>query len=362
MVQRYLPKIKMGTAKGVAKDLLSTKGGKKLSDTKFKQFMKKDKDLQHYYTQSSSLSKFQAKKFFTKVVGSAQTNAQLKVSRLAQKMGIKGDNAKQLPGTVLERVYRRATTEQIAAEPKPTGPTPEEQRQQARREKMLKSLHKQQRAEEISKDQPAQPTPAKANENRQAGPVITPGSGTTVTQLHGATAPKQTGVTMPKPAAKTNSTPKCIVFPIENVTPNVEGLELLLQKINRLLIQTLQGSGMFQLVSPQGIGRAVTALSLETTSLPSDRGAIRTLAERLNAEYYVTGSIKKIGATTDIVIELCNIENDRRLYLATIHEIITDPFELERKIHWEIINALQGDEDATAPPASNQDTVQDLPI
>jgi len=48
MIQRYTPRIKATTAKSMAKSLLSSQSGKKISDTKFKEYLKQDKDLKKY--------------------------------------------------------------------------------------------------------------------------------------------------------------------------------------------------------------------------------------------------------------------------------------------------------------------------
>ncbi|HHE64423.1 MAG TPA: hypothetical protein ENL09_00180, partial [Bacteroidetes bacterium] len=70
MVNTYSPRIKASTAKNMAKSILSDKTGKKISDTKFKEMMEKDKDLKKfaYIGKNSTLDKFKVKKFFNKVI------------------------------------------------------------------------------------------------------------------------------------------------------------------------------------------------------------------------------------------------------------------------------------------------------
>ena len=364
MVQKYLPKIKIGTARGVAKGLLSTKSGKQVSDTKFKQFLKAEKGLKKfvYSSPQSSLAKHQAKQFFGKVIGSAKEQRGLKINALAaKKLGIKISEAGQMSDIGLNKMYQKAGTEELASQQKASSePSPEEQRRQQRHEAALKTLHKRERADETRQEQKQQPS----KERAQPKPLTTPISHAGVGQAAGAGAGQlgavadkvSTGVT-PSGTAEGERLP-LLILPLQNLTPTVEGLAWVAKKINGLVSRTLTSLRLFKITDATTAGK-VPAKAVDV----SDLAAVIVAAKRTWTTLCIFGTIKKTGRLLEITVEMVNTNSSQRLLLAQVKEETDDVFNLERKIGWQIANALQaeGTTDDTAAPKNSQ-KAEDLPI
>lgn len=161
MAGRYLPKIKTETVKQIAQKFALTKGGKKVSATAFKKFLREDEDLKHltYAGKTAKLSKYKAEKTLGRVFEKLGGHEKFRANPIAARQaGFRIGAGGKLSSVGLKKLYSYAAQDQLKAEA-PKGPSPEEQAKAARREAMLKSLHKRERSDEIRKDQlkPVQP-------------------------------------------------------------------------------------------------------------------------------------------------------------------------------------------------------------
>lgn len=367
MVQQYTPKIKVGTAKTIAKNLLATPKGKKISDTKFKKFLKQDKDLKKfvYSSKQSTIKQPQAKKFFNKVLSSAHGDPKLKVSPIvAKKMGIKISKQGQLSQIGLKKIYKKASTEELASQQKPTGPSPEELRRQKRHEEAIKTFHKRERADEIQRE-----TGPADQQNKNGEPDTlsisprgvrggtTPASGST-SSLSDQTIPIQRSGAAPASAYLIS----LLIFPLNNLSANVEDLDLITKKIDNLVLQTITSLKTFKIVRQQDINEALKKLRLEKMPIIIDEITMENIAKEVQAQLYIFGTIKKTGAIMEINIQMVNSENNQHLTLVTIKEEADDIFDLERKISWQITNAFQDKKSDKETPAPSSGEAVDLPI
>lgn len=364
MAQKYLPKIKIGTAKGVAKNLLSTKSGKQVSDTKFKQLLKAEGGLKKfaYSSSQSSLAKHQAKQFFGKVIGSAKEQRGLKINALAaKKLGIKISEAGQVSDIGLNKIYQKAGTEELASQQKVSSePSPEEQRRQQRHEAALKTFHKRERADETRQEQKQQPTKEQAQHKPLTAPISHAGIGRAAgagADQPGAVADRvSTGTSSPSTAEDERLS--LLILPLQNLTPTVEGLAWVAKKFNGLISRTLASLRLFKITEAATAGKTPA----KTVDI-SDMAAVTVAAKRAWATLCVFGTIKKTGRLLEITVEMVNTNSSQRLLLAQVKEETDDVFNLERKIGWQIANALQAEEttDDTAASSSPQ-KAEDLPI
>jgi len=365
MTQQYLPKIKAQTAKNMAKNLLSTQKGKKISDTKFKQFLKQDKDLKKFVhsSKSSTMAKHQAKKFFSKVTESAKQSGNLKVNpTAAKKMSIRINKQGQISNIGINKIYQKATTEELAIENKPTGPTPAESRKQKRHEEAIKKLHQRERAGDIDKEQKQQPE--KDEKKSSSPPPRSSGTSSTGTSLSNQSTPlSNQGSPTPQKSTKTNTAlPAILVSPLNNLSTNVRGLDWTARRINNLIIQTLKSLKMFKIIEEEKISKVLTKLKLEKLPASANEAVIKQIARETRAVLFVIGYIKKINKTLEIKIQIINTATDQHLDLATIKEESDDIFQLERKIKWQINNALLSDAKTENKDVPSSDEAVDLPI
>lgn len=371
MVQRYTPKIKVGTAKTIAKNLLATPKGKKVSDTKFKKFLKQDKDLKKfvYSSKQSTIRQPQAKKFFNKVLSSAHGDPKLKVSPIvAKKMGIKISRQGQVSQIGLKKIYKKASTEELASQQKPTGPSPEELRRQKRHEEAIKTFHKRERAEEIQRETGPVEQQNKNGEpdRRRVTPSISPSGvrgGAIPASGSTSSLSDQTIPTQRSGAAPTNAyLISLLIFPLNNLSTNVEDLDLITKKINNLVRQTITSLKMFKIIRQQDINEALKKHRLERMPIIIDEVTMENIAKEVQAQLYIFGTIKKTGAIMEINIQMVNAENNQHLPLVTIKEEADDIFDLERKISWQITNAFQDRENDKETPTPSSGEAVDLPI
>ncbi|MDD5040479.1 MAG: hypothetical protein PHY34_05010 [Patescibacteria group bacterium] len=377
MAQRYLPKIKVDTAKTIAKDLVANRSGGKISNEKFKQILRKDQDLRSYYykPKNTSLTKFQTKKFIDKVVSTAKTTPGLKVSRLAQKLGFKPGATHAASDTILNKVYQKATQTQLDAQ-KPTGPSPEDISRQKRRDQMLKTLHKHERADEImhdNKQQQAQQQQSSSKAGGTAPGVQIQHGGSSITGTSQANSSiSNTGAAPARRAASSRRAVatdelKTLLIPVCNATPNAQGLESTVEKINKLLQQILTVGHGLSVLPPRAIHDALYSLRLDTPPPPDDMGTIAALTHAVQADCAVIGSVQRIGHMTNVSIRLVNAETKKSITLASIHDTTDDTFELERKIRWQVDHALSDTSSADSTSGSGSslpsvDDAIDLPI
>ncbi|MFH0804610.1 MAG: hypothetical protein V1916_00240 [Patescibacteria group bacterium] len=360
MPQKYLPKIKADTAKTMAKNLLATGGGKKISDTKFKDFLKKDQHLRQYSydSKTKSYTKSEATKFFGKVTDAAKQNGGVKLNmQAARKMGLRVTSQGAISSLGLNRIYQQATTQELSAQ-QSTGPSPEEVRRQQRHDRAIKTMHQRERAEEMKKTTP-QPEQQKTSTPKGAAPPPraagvsggVPAQQQPNTQL--GTAPVAPAGSRPATAKQTM--PTVLVTPITNMTPHVTSLNPLAQKLSGQLTQTLRQLGPFRVLSqPVGTGHTTYTTGSEHDTQHAARAA--------GAQLYTLGSIRAAGETINITIQMVNVETGDRLDLVSLSEATPDIFELERKISWNITNSLQGESAGPASSIPSPNQAIDLPI
>lgn len=368
MVKAYLPKIKAQTAKSMAKNLLTTKGGKKITDTKFKEFLKKDKDLNKfaYKGKGSTLAKHQAKKFFGKVTGSAKQSGNLKVSATAaKKMGIRIDKKGQISEIGLNKIYQKATTEELSTQAKPTAPSPAELRREKRHENAMQTMHKRDRAEDIRKEQKSEQQPNKEEKSTATTP---PPRSAGVSSTGAATGSQAAGTASQSSSGQRKTTqagpalPSLLILPLNNLSKNVRGLDWTARKIGNSITQTLNSIKIFSIIDQDAINDAFYKLHIDISATPFDESTIKQAAEKTGAELFVTGYIKKVDRFLEIKIQMVNTITNQRLNLAAIKEETDDVFHLERKINWQIINALKSDAKIPDQDSPGIDEAVDLPI
>lgn len=358
---KYLPKIKVSTAKDMAKSLIANRTGQKISDTKFKQILKKDESLKTYYYKSkdAGISKIQAKKFFNQVVSTTKTTPGLKVSRLAQKMGIK-PNADKIPSNIiLNKLYQKATDTQLQATA-PKGPSPEEVRKQQRHDEMMKTLHKRERADDIARSQqtPQQPDQQRQQPSRVAPPTM---QGT----ITGATLKPTGGIANEpdRPIKKQAAEPDRLtlaVLPLINLSPAADKTSWLADRLTTQIRQALRNENMFSLATEPATADALHRYQL---SIPADQGILHLIGTELHAQLVAYGHLKKNGTTIEINLYLSNIQNRQHLVLASLRRETDDIFDLERRLTWQIHEALSDKPSPETPrnTPSASDAV-DLPI
>lgn len=373
MIQRYSPKIQVGTAKTIAKNLLTTKTGKKVSDTKLKEFMKKDKDLKKfvYSSKKTTITKSQAKKFFDKVVSGAKESGSFKVSRLAKKMGIK-DTATATSDIQMNKVYQHASTEEYNAQPHDTGPTPKEIQKGKRREKMMQTIHKRDRADDIQREKMNAENQAdkgkqeKDTSTNRAAPLQASGGATLSSQTSGsgnqstATAPMNSNVRSTSKASSTDAATVAI-FPLENQSSNIPQFKLLVEKIDTFIIQHITTAKLFTIVLPSKLTTALRTHRLDAFPPSDDNNQRAMLAESVHAGLFISSTMSQKQQTITITVILNNTATQQQVMLGQVTTQSQDLFELERQLGWQITNALNA---RTDPTSSTQPTppVTELPI
>jgi TolB-like protein len=353
----------MSTAKDMAKSLVANRAGQKITDSRFKQILKKEDALKPYYykSKSSSLSKLQAKKFFNQVVSTAKGTPGLKISRLAQKIGIKPNAAKGPSNISLNKLYQKATDTQVKAQA-PIGPSPEEVRRQQRHDQAIKTLHKHERADENTLNQLAQPDAQSKPASQRVAPPTMQGS------VSGSTI-KPTGQVTDTPsdqaqlAVKKTKEPERLalaILPLSNLSPAADRTAWLCERISKQIGQALLSEGMFILAPEPAIHGAIRRYPL---SVPADHGTLRLIAKDAHVQLVAYGHLKKIGPVIEINAYLTNTQNDQNITLVSVRQETDDVFDLERRIAWQINNALSGDiEPKQKPPTPSSSEAIDLPI
>ncbi|MFA5052027.1 MAG: hypothetical protein WC544_03120 [Patescibacteria group bacterium] len=357
---KYLPKIKMSTAKDMAKNLVANRAGQKISETKFKQILKKDESLKTYYykPKDASLNKIQAKKFFNQVVSTAKNTPGLKISRLAQKIGIKPKTDATPSNIALNKLYQKATDDQLKANA-PTGPSPEEVRKQQRHDDAMKIMHKRDRADEMKNEYKQQnAAPQKQSSPRTAPPTMQ-GSITGATLKPTGTPADDTT----RPATAPVKEPDHLalaVLPLINLSPAADRTAWLTERLTKQIRQALRNEGIFNLAAEPIVADAVRRYPV---SVPADHGILRLIGKEVRASMLVYGHLKKIGALYEISVYLTNVQNDQHLALAVLRQETDDVFDLERRLTWQVHNALNTDSapEKKGPPTDTAAAV-DLPM
>jgi len=383
MVQRYTPRIKVTTAKSTAKSLLSTQSGKKVSDTKFKDYLKQDKDLKKYAYKgkTSTISKADAKKMFNKVVESAKGNKKFKISHAAKKLGIRKDRKS---GTAtINKIYGKAGQEELASQPQQTGPSKQELRQQKRHENMMKALHKRDRADDMRQEQEKQKKETEKNssgdKNDNKGDGAAPirpsaGSGGAVGTAASQNTTQQTATNSAAPSVQRPATQKpdeaeetpinAIILPLSNLSPNVRDLDSITKRLSTTVKQIITTLHALPILPDSVIQGALNQLRLDSLPNATDYGAIAALAKTARTQPVIFGSVSQTGATLTINVQCANVVTDKKLELANLKEGTGDIFNIERKLRWHIKNALDASanqsDDSEKTPLDEE--AVDLPI
>jgi len=386
MVQRYTPRIKATTAKSMAKSLLSTQSGKKISDTKFKEYLKQDKDLKKYaYSgKASTMSKTNAKKLFNKVVESAKSSEKFKISHAAKKLGIRGN--KTTGNATINKIYNKAGQEELASQPQKTGPTKQEVRQQKRHEEIIKTFHKRDRADETRQEQEEGHKETEKNtsggnndkKNGSAAPTRpNAGSGAASGAVGSATTQnsnQQTAASSAVPSDQHSAIQKsdqaeekpiaAIILPLSNLSPNVRNLDGIVKRLSITVKQLFTTLHVLPILPESAIQDALNKLRFEDIPDATDYGAIAALTKAAQAQLVIFGSVSQAGTTLAINVQFANVVTDKKFELANLKEGSDDIFNIERKLRWHIENALNSGQNESKKPdeTSSTDEAVDLPI
>jgi len=357
--------MKIGTAKSMAKNLLSTRSGQKVSDTAFKKFVKQDKSLKKftYSSDKSTVSKFQAKKILGQVAKDAASSEKYKISRFAQKLGIKQSGEEvRVSDIALNKAYQKGAEEELKVE-KPAGPSPDELRREKRREEAVKTLHKRERADEINKERlgGTKSAPGQSGQKQTAAPLMHAGFDG-ASQNAQATPGGAMSDNISSGNAQTGNTAAdlltVLVLPLYNVSGTAEDIDWLIKKIHKLTIQTLTSLRLFKVV-----GQTSSTADLgHPPADPQDQTALKLATKKAWARLCVFGTIKKISKLLEIKINMINVDNDQKLQLVDIKDDTDDVFGLERKISWQLSAAVQGTETNINQDETAQKKIEDLPI
>lgn len=358
----YLPKVQVGTVKSVAKNLLRAKfGTKKISETKFKKFLKSEADLRKFAYKPGTvhITKGTAKKFFQKVLTSAEDRKDMRVSKLAaKKMGFRIGAHGELSKVGLNKMYRNTVNTEIAAN-QPTGPTPQEIERAKRHENMLKTIHKWERARDIEAEskQAQRPTAQQPRHEQATMPTLSHGSTgpTTAPRAHTSDTDRTTSYRPPRSMDKEPGIP-IVILPCLNSSSEVAGTAALCRKLDAVTDQVLSHVPRFQAVPLQPEYR-------ERYQANSSIDAARSIAHELGATAFVIGVLKRSSGRTNITITLHQVHGDDHLTLAAIDEATMDAYTLQRKAIWDLAHAVHNAQalgDDSSLPSSG--AAVDLPI
>lgn len=370
MPSTYKPRINTTTAKNIAKGILSDKSGKKISDTKFKELMKKDKSLKKfaYAGKNSTLDKFKAKKFFSSVINSAQGHEKFKVNKLAaKKLGLR-INKKGEPSQIgLNKVYQHAAKEEIAAAD--TGPSKQQLRREAKREKAIQKMRQQDRAsdrrEEYDKEAKQNTDQNKEKSNqRNTPPSRQAGSGNVAINQPD---PNQNNYQINGNSSNNDSyqpseLPKLFLPPINNLSPTQPNVDVITKKIEISIRQKIQNLRSFNIVGPEILNKSLMNLGMDKIPVPADTDLLKKISLETGAQLFIYGAVQKNGPILKITLEIINAETDQRINLAEIEQSSLDLFDLEKKISWQINNALTNDDTSSNNNIPTEDKAIDLPI
>ncbi len=385
MTVPYAKKVKLDTTKQMVKSMLRTPKGKTVTDAKFnKEFLKKDKELRKYYLKpkNATLKASEAKAFVNKALKSADATGKMKISRqAAKKMGIRINKQGEVGAMSMKKLYKNIVTEDRATMATPNEPSPQELRQQKRHENALKTLHKRDRAEDIRKDpnldrSQTDDNKQQSGEKKQSpsAPPQRASSGSSVpasgSQLNDQSASGiksaggSVGTSSQSASHSTDSDPiPLLIYPLYNLTPNVDGLDVMTKKITNTVAQVLNTESSFQLLPVDSWKKALSALRLETRPLITEESNIQTLAREAGAQLITVGSVTQKGITTDIIVKLMNVETGQQMVIATIHSESRDLFQIEKNIRWQINDTLRGKaESSQTNKLPNPDDLTELPL
>jgi len=373
MPSQFQSKIKATTAKDIAKGILSDKSGRKISDTKFKQILKQDKNLRKFaYTgQGSTLSKFKAKKFFNTVLESAQGNEKIKINKIAaKKMGLNINRKGQASQIGLNKVYQQAAQQEIDAQD--TGPSPAEVKRMEKREKAKEKLRKQENISYAKEQQDkAKPGQEKNEDNKgsSGGGAAPPArqSGASGSAALGQTAPALNTMQMTNDDDRVNNKtaselPKLFMPPINNLSPTQPNVNVIAKKIDISIKQKMRNLRTFDIIGQDKINQALMNLRLDSIPEPADEEILKKIALETGAQLVLVGNIQKNQNILKINLNMVNAETGQKMPLADLEQSSLDLFDLENKLGWQINNSLTKEDGGAAGQMPSADQAIDLPI
>ncbi|MBU0598160.1 hypothetical protein KKF61_04145 [Patescibacteria group bacterium] len=372
MVQDYLPKIKVGTAKNIIKGVLRTHTGQKINDTRFKKFLRDNKTLSKYVysKKNTTLSKYESKRFFKNVIQSAKQSDKLHVSEIAQKkIGIRIGRQGEVSDIGLNKIYKKAATEQITAEA-PTGPTKEEIARQKRRELGLKTEHQHQRARDIEMEKRKMENQTDNNktdtDKRITPPPMSQGGGITANQSQnkGQTSmPTDQTSGIQNQTASSGAQPiTVLILPFYNLSNSQEIARELVDKLTSSVQRIISSISIFRTIPQKKISLALENLHLKSLPNYDEENGLKEIAKHLKAKLYLKGTVLISGHSLNISIKMINVDTGVVLTLLDSRENTDDFFAMERKIKWNINNSLFTKLNPESKGQSPSTEIEDLPI
>ncbi|MDP2684625.1 MAG: hypothetical protein Q8P20_06305 [bacterium] len=370
MDNTYTPRIKAATAKNLAKSILSDKSGKKISDTKFKEMMKKDKDLKQFaYTgKNSTLDKFKAKKFFNKVISSASSHEKFKVNKIAaKKLGLNINKKGEASQIGLNKIYQHAAKEEIAAAD--TGPSQQELRREAKREKAIQKMRTQDRAsdrrneyDKEAKDQNGDDN--KSSSSNRAAPSRQAGTGSMATSQTGT---NQNNYQIADNTSNPSGTgppemPDLFLPPLNNLSTTQPNVDVITKKLEIAIKQKIYNLRIFKVIGPEVLNKSLMNLGMDKIPTPANQDILKKISLECGAQLYIYGTVEKKANILLINLEVINSETDRKITLVNIEQSSLDLFDLENKISWQIDNAFKTDNSDFNNNIPSENKAIDLPI
>jgi len=338
--------MKVKAVMAAAKKTISTQTGKKVSDTAFKSFLKKDKNLKKYaYTEkSTTLKKHDAQKFIGQVASKAHGHEKFKLSRFAKKMGIKVGADGKASNIGVDKIYQKTSQEELKSM-EPEGPSKQQVRMEKRREEAIKTMHKRERADETKKEMD-QEAKKQNNEQSQSPSMRSPATpmqhgGTPGTQSTASNAQNDTGVqSAPLPASKGLSkegTIKIAILPFTNLTPNIKRIDWLVSELFKSSTRTLNSQRVLTVANALEVKRLLNQKKFQEPNILNNEQLLE-ISTRLSVAFLIIGQVKKSGDRVEIVVKLFIGSQKTFITIATLNEDTEDVFELEKKMNWQIAN------------------------
>lgn len=364
----YLSKMKMGTIRDMARKMVATPSGHKVTSRSFNKFLKEHKDLHHiaYGSKGSALQKYKATKVFGQIAKKVSQSDKFRLSYFAKKMGVKASAGAGPNKVTMERVYKKAAQEEIASSAKPTGPSREETEKQQRRQAALKTLHKRERADEMRQEESTKgketASPARSK------PVQIAQGGTSSLAAQSTLTDKKASVSQFKSSSGSEAPlPSLAILPLSNPKRSLNA-SWLVNKLDNCLFRIVKGLKLFKLEEPLSVKSWLSNSGWEEGDV-INLALARAIGREAGMDFVMMGEWQKDGMDILVAIQLINIKENKITKLAQVKEKEENLFGLENRISWELHNFFadkklsSGQENKKEEPEipSSQDA-EDLPI
>ena len=364
----YLPKMKIGTVRDMARKMIATSSGQKVTNQAFNKFLKEDKNLRRaaYSPIHSTVEKYKAVKFFGHLANKVAQSNKYKLSYFAKKIGVKASAGVGPSKVTLDRIYKKAVKEEIAGSAKPTGPSKEETERQQRRQQALRTLHKRERADEVYQEE--QNKGKTTTTGPRAKPVqIAQGGASGLTAPAIVSDKKATGGRTKQSLSGNENLPSLAVLPLSNPKRNLNA-SWVVNKLDNWLIRVVKGLKRFR------VEGQLTAKDWLRNSGWQEGDVInlelaRDIGRKADLDFVMMGEWLKDGIDISVSIQLINIKENKITKIAKDREKEENIFELENRLSWEIQNFFtdkklssgsENDKEEPEIPSSREAT--DLPI